>query len=67
MEGIPDENAVAKAAELYVFDSEGRQVKFGDLFKDKKTILVFIREYSWFVWLPKPNFGLTPQVISSVA
>ncbi|GJE89554.1 AhpC/TSA antioxidant enzyme family protein [Phanerochaete sordida] len=45
MEGIPDESTVAKAAELSVFDSTGSQVKFGDLFKDKKTIVVFIRHF----------------------
>ena len=43
MEGIPDEISISKAAELTVFDSAGKEVKFGDLFEDKKTILVFIR------------------------
>ena len=50
MEGVPDENAVSKAANLAVFDAAGNEVKFGDLFKNKKTIVVFIRTSHRGAW-----------------
>lgn len=40
---LPDQATVAKAAALNVFDAEGNQLSFGSLFRDQKTIVVFIR------------------------
>ncbi|EKM61529.1 uncharacterized protein PHACADRAFT_190701 [Phanerochaete carnosa HHB-10118-sp] len=45
MEGIPDESAISKAAELTVLDLTGQNVKFGDLFEDKKIVVIFIRHF----------------------
>lgn len=43
---IPDAEALSKAAELDVFDVNGEKVKFGELIKDRKTVVVFISEYT---------------------
>ena len=40
---LPDKEQIAKAVELTVFDANGGKVKFGDLVKERKTIVVFIR------------------------
>ncbi|KAI0707772.1 AhpC/TSA antioxidant enzyme-domain-containing protein [Earliella scabrosa] len=42
---LPDQATVAKAAALNVFDAEGNQLSFGSLFRDQKTIVVFIRHF----------------------
>lgn len=44
MEGIPDEQSISAAAEFKLLDASGKEVRFGDLFKEKKTIVVFIRK-----------------------
>lgn len=40
---LPSPDTLAKAATLKVFDDAGKEVTFGSLIEDKKTILVFIR------------------------
>lgn len=41
---LPDEQTVAAAAEILVFDEQGGKLPFGNLFASGKTIVVFIRE-----------------------
>ncbi len=38
-----DKKTLETAADIHVFDSQGGQVRFGDLFADQKTVIVFIR------------------------
>ncbi|PSS02369.1 hypothetical protein PHLCEN_2v4062 [Hermanssonia centrifuga] len=40
---LPDADAIAQASNLAVYDLDGKEVKFGDLFKEQKTIVIFIR------------------------
>lgn len=40
---LPDEEHVSQAAEMPVYDSEGVKMLFGELFKEQKTVVVFIR------------------------
>ena len=40
---VPDEQTVAAAAEILVFDKQGVKVPFGDVFASTKTVVVFIR------------------------
>ncbi|KAF4612413.1 hypothetical protein D9613_004593 [Agrocybe pediades] len=42
---VPDVQSIANAQELEIFDVNGSKVKFGSLFHDKKTIVVFIRHF----------------------
>ncbi|KAF8194092.1 AhpC/TSA antioxidant enzyme-domain-containing protein [Pholiota molesta] len=42
---IPDAETLSKAAELEVYDVKGEKVKFGELIKDRKTVVVFIRHF----------------------
>ncbi|KAI0333596.1 hypothetical protein GY45DRAFT_1244515 [Cubamyces sp. BRFM 1775] len=42
---LPSSDALAKAAALNVFDDSGKEVKFGSLIDNQKTILVFIRHF----------------------
>ncbi|KAI0362497.1 hypothetical protein OH77DRAFT_1416770 [Trametes cingulata] len=42
---LPSPEAIQKAAALNVFDESGKEVTFGSLFKDQKTIVVFIRHF----------------------
>lgn len=46
---IPDAQSIIEAAELEVFGAEGEKVKFGDLIKDRKTIVVFISALDHFL------------------
>lgn len=39
------EDTVAAAADLKVWDENGKEVRFGDLFEGEKTIVVFISEF----------------------
>jgi hypothetical protein len=41
---IPDAETLSKGAELEVYDVKGEKVKFGELIKDRKTVVVFISE-----------------------
>lgn len=41
---LPDQERMEEAAELDIFDIEGNKIKFGALFKEQKTIVVFISE-----------------------
>ncbi|KAH9852686.1 AhpC/TSA antioxidant enzyme-domain-containing protein [Lenzites betulinus] len=41
----PSQDELATAAALTVFDSTGKEVTFGSLIKDQKTIVVFIRHF----------------------
>jgi hypothetical protein len=38
-----DAKTLEAAADIYVFDSHGGQIRFGDIFADRRTIVVFIR------------------------
>lgn len=40
---LPTAEDVSRAAEMVVYDSSGAKVSFGDLIKEQKTIVVFIR------------------------
>ncbi|PPQ92480.1 hypothetical protein CVT25_010425 [Psilocybe cyanescens] len=40
---LPDQERMEEAAELDIFDIEGNKIKFGALFKEQKTIVVFIK------------------------
>lgn len=40
---LPDADTIAKASDLEVLDIKGTKVKFGSIFADQKTIVVFIR------------------------
>ncbi|KAF8901382.1 AhpC/TSA antioxidant enzyme-domain-containing protein [Gymnopilus junonius] len=42
---IPDEKTIQRASELNVLDVNGENVEFGSLFKDEKTVVVFIRHF----------------------
>ena len=44
-ETLPDSATLKKAGGLTVFDDEGKKVEFGSIFAEKKTIVVFVREY----------------------
>ena len=48
MDNIPDEKSVSAGANLPVYDASGSKIKFGELFREHKTIVVFIREYFIF-------------------
>jgi hypothetical protein len=41
---IPDESTIKAAAEIEILNSKGIGVKFGSVFEEQKTIVVFIRE-----------------------
>jgi hypothetical protein len=38
-----DKQTLETAADIHVFDSQGARVRFGDIFADQKTVIVFIR------------------------
>ncbi|VDB89113.1 unnamed protein product [Peniophora sp. CBMAI 1063] len=40
-----DTQTLEKAAQLEVYNEKGEKVKFGSIFKDKKTVVVFIRHF----------------------
>jgi hypothetical protein len=40
-----DARALETATDIHVFNSKGGKVRFGDVFADQKTIVVFIRAY----------------------
>ncbi|RDX56404.1 hypothetical protein OH76DRAFT_1451535 [Lentinus brumalis] len=42
---LPSPELIAKAAALNVFDDSGKEVSFGSIIKDQKTIVVFIRHF----------------------
>ncbi|KAJ3557469.1 hypothetical protein NM688_g1460 [Phlebia brevispora] len=42
---LPDTEHVSRAAEMTVYDVTGNKVLFGDLIKEHKTIVVFIRHF----------------------
>lgn len=42
---VLDESVVAKAAEIEIYNSTGEKIKFGSLFEEQKTIVVFIRKH----------------------
>ncbi|EMD31125.1 hypothetical protein CERSUDRAFT_69555 [Gelatoporia subvermispora B] len=43
--GALDAETLAEASKLTVYDGFGNQVEFGSLFRDKKTVVVFIRHF----------------------
>ncbi|CAE6427890.1 unnamed protein product, partial [Rhizoctonia solani] len=45
---LPDEDQLRLASEMYVYDENSRPVRFGDIFKDQKTAICFIRHF----WCP---------------
>ncbi|KAH9040267.1 hypothetical protein EDB83DRAFT_2411016, partial [Lactarius deliciosus] len=40
-----DAKALETATDIHVFDKKGGKVRFGDIFNDQKTIVVFIRHF----------------------
>ncbi len=40
-----DAKALEAATDIHVFDKKGGKVRFGDLFADQKTVVVFVRAY----------------------
>ncbi|EGN93577.1 hypothetical protein SERLA73DRAFT_78458 [Serpula lacrymans var. lacrymans S7.3] len=42
---VPQANAISQAAQLEVLDANGNSVRFGSLFEDTTTIVVFIRHF----------------------
>ena len=40
---LPDEVTLASAAQLDVYDAQGKKVKFGSIYGENKTVVVFIR------------------------
>lgn len=50
---LPDSANLVRASGMSVYDAAGKEVPFGSLYKDKKTIIVFIRTYS-------PTFTVAP-------
>jgi hypothetical protein len=39
------DDVLAKAAALEVFDSSGSPIKFGSIYEEQKTVVVFIRTF----------------------
>ncbi|KDN34854.1 hypothetical protein RSAG8_12086, partial [Rhizoctonia solani AG-8 WAC10335] len=46
--GLPSEDQLGQASNMYVYDENRRPVRFGDIFKDQKTAICFIRHF----WCP---------------
>ncbi|KAH8111977.1 AhpC/TSA antioxidant enzyme-domain-containing protein [Phellopilus nigrolimitatus] len=44
-QSIPNEETIAAAGQITVFDNKGSQVLFGDIFASVKTVVVFIRHF----------------------
>lgn len=42
---IPDAEVLAKAAQVEIWDKEGKKVSFGSVFEGQKTVVVFIRAF----------------------
>ncbi|KZT43702.1 hypothetical protein SISSUDRAFT_1039573 [Sistotremastrum suecicum HHB10207 ss-3] len=42
---VPDAEALGRASQLKIWDETGKQVEFGSVFADKRTIVVFIRHF----------------------
>lgn len=42
---IPDEQTLSKVSDLIIYNSKGEEVKFGSLFEENKTIVVFVRTF----------------------
>jgi len=42
---LPDEKIISEASNTDILDSKGEKVKFGSLFEQQKTIVVFIRMF----------------------
>jgi len=40
---LPDEKVISEASNIDILDSKGEKVKFGSLFEQQRTIVVFIR------------------------
>lgn len=40
------QKSVSTAAQLSIYDATGKKCEFGDIFKEHKSIIVFIRKYS---------------------
>lgn len=40
-----DAKALEAATDTHVFNSKGEKVRFGDIFADQKTVVVFVRAY----------------------
>ena len=43
---LPTEATLAEIANFAVYDSQGKTTDFGSLFRNQKTIVVFIRKYT---------------------
>ncbi|CAL1693844.1 unnamed protein product [Somion occarium] len=45
LSALPRQDLLEKASDVIIYDSTGKAVKFGDLFKERETIVVFIRHF----------------------
>jgi len=43
---LPDDKIISEASDIDILNSKGEKVKFGSLFEQQKTIVVFIRMFS---------------------
>jgi len=43
---LPDDKVISEASNIDILNSKGEKVKFGSLFEQQKTIVVFIRMFS---------------------
>lgn len=42
---IPDEQTLSRVSDLLIYNSKGEEVKFGSLFEENKTVVVFVRTF----------------------
>ncbi|KAH9169110.1 hypothetical protein EDB89DRAFT_2199627 [Lactarius sanguifluus] len=57
-----DAKALETATDIHVFDKKGGKVRFGDIFNDQKTIVVFIRAYYATRAVMRPYIHVDPVV-----
>jgi hypothetical protein len=56
--------ALESAVDIQVFNSDGNIVRFGDIFADQKTIVVFIRAHLIFLYLLIDSFVCLKGIFS---
>jgi hypothetical protein len=65
-----DAKVLETAADIHVFNDQGDEVRFGDIFTDSKTVIVFIRArtflYCMYSFTPLPDGSVYQKGISSV-
>ena len=65
-----DAKVLETAADIHVFNEQGDEVRFGDIFTDSKTVIVFIRARTlptlYVLISPLPDGSVYQKGISSV-